>query len=86
MGGVQFWIEGVALLVVSLFGVVGNLTTIVVLRRIDSNTTFNRLLMSLCEYSKILLQKRCDMSPRVVTSDDFIMLLWYMSWLMTIKS
>ena len=52
MGGVQFWIEGVALLVVSLFGVVGNLTTIVVLRRIDSNTTFNRLLMSLCEYSE----------------------------------
>ena len=49
MSGVQFWIEGVALLVVSLFGVVGNLTTIVVLRRIDSNTTFNRLLMSLCE-------------------------------------
>ena len=49
MSGVQFWIEGVALLVVSLFGVVGNLTTIVVLRRIDSNTTFNRLLMSLRE-------------------------------------
>ena len=49
--GVQFWIEGVALLVVSLFGVVGNVTTIIVLRRIDSNTTFNRLLMSLCECS-----------------------------------
>jgi hypothetical protein len=45
----QFWIEGVSLLVVGIFGVAGNVMTIVVLRRIDSNTTFNRLLMSLCE-------------------------------------
>ena len=66
MGGVQFWIEGVALLVVSLFGVVGNLTTIVVLRRIDSNTTFNRLLMSLCKCSKKDLQVKC-VSSRVVS-------------------
>ena len=49
MKGVNFWIEGVALLVVSIFGMVGNVTTVIVLRRIDSNTTFNRLLMSLCE-------------------------------------
>ena len=53
MSGVQFWIEGVALLVVSIFGMVGNVTTIIVLRRIDSNTTFNRLLMSLCECPKM---------------------------------
>ena len=63
MSGVQFWIEGVALLVVSLFGMVGNVTTIVVLGRIDSNTTFNRLLMSLCEYSSKYY--RC--SPRTST-------------------
>ena len=49
MAGAQFWVEGVILLVVGIFGIVGNVMTIFILRRIDSNTTFNRLLMSLGE-------------------------------------
>ena len=43
----HFWLEGILLLVVGLFGVAGNIMTIVVLRKMESNTTFNRLLMSL---------------------------------------
>ena len=49
MSAAQFWLEGVSLLVVGVFGMAGNVMTIIVLRRIDSNTTFNRLLMSLGE-------------------------------------
>jgi hypothetical protein len=43
----QFWLEGVAILVVGTFGLMGNLMTLLVLRRIDSNVMFNKLLMSL---------------------------------------
>ena len=43
----NFWLEGILLLVVGLFGVAGNIMTIVVLRKMETNTTFNRLLMSL---------------------------------------
>ena len=43
----NFWLEGILLLVVGLFGVAGNVMTIVVLRKMETNTTFNRLLMSL---------------------------------------
>ena len=43
----HFWLEGVLLLVIGLFGVAGNIMTIIVLRKMDSNATFNRLLMSL---------------------------------------
>ena len=43
----HFWLEGILLLIVGLFGVAGNIMTIVVLRKMETNTTFNRLLMSL---------------------------------------
>ena len=43
----QFWLEGVAILVVGTFGLMGNFMTLLVLRRIDSNVMFNKLLMSL---------------------------------------
>ncbi len=52
MEGAQFWLEGVLLLAVGHFGVAGNVMAMVVLRRIDSNTTFNRLLMSLGQYTR----------------------------------
>ena len=52
-----FWIEGVAILVIGVIGVAGNILTVFVLRRIDQNTTFNRLLMFLGESSKFLY---CD--------------------------
>lgn len=57
MESAQFWLEGVALLVVGLFGMAGNVLTIVVLRRIDSNTTFsfNRLLMTLGKFDLFLV-------------------------------
>jgi hypothetical protein len=50
----HFWLEGILLLVVGLFGVAGNIMTIIVLRKMETNTTFNRLLMSLGRIFKIL--------------------------------
>ena len=50
----HFWLEGILLLVVGLFGVAGNIMTIVVLRKMETNTTFNRLLMSLGTLLKLL--------------------------------
>lgn len=51
----QFWIEGVSLFVVGIFGIAGNIMTVIVLGRIYSNTTFNRLLMSLAIVDTMLL-------------------------------
>ncbi len=58
----QFWLEGVAIIVVGLFGMCGNLITIVVLRRIDTNITFNRLLMTLGKAPK--WGKHLDLLPQ----------------------
>ena len=49
----HFWLEGILLLVVGLFGVAGNIMTIIVLRKMETNTTFNRLLMSLGKYCDV---------------------------------
>ena len=43
----RFWLGGVGILVVGTFGIIGNLVTVIVLRRIDTNVMFNKLLMSL---------------------------------------
>lgn len=43
----HFWMEGIGIIVVGIFGTAGNIMTVLVLRRIDSNVTFNKLLMSL---------------------------------------
>ena len=43
----QFWLEGVAIIVVGIFGMAGNALTVLVLRRIETNVMFNKLLMSL---------------------------------------
>ena len=45
--GAQFWLGGVGTIVVGIFGMAGNLMTVIVLRRIDTNIMFNRLLMTL---------------------------------------
>ena len=50
----QFWVEGVAILVVGTFGLAGNFMTILVLRRIDSNVMFNKLLMSLGKQNHVI--------------------------------
>lgn len=69
VASVQFWLEGIGVLIMGSFGktyfynlrlpklmkrthfyyagIVGNLITIIILRRIDSNVSFNRLLMTL---------------------------------------
>ena len=43
----RFWLSGVAVLIVGTIGLAGNLMTVLVLRRIDSNVMFNKLLISL---------------------------------------
>ena len=43
----RFWLEGVAVIVVGIFGMAGNALTVLVLRRIETNVMFNKLLMSL---------------------------------------
>lgn len=43
----HFWIEGIALLVIGTFGIIGNNLTIIVLIRMRQGSTFNRLLLLL---------------------------------------
>ena len=47
--------KGVAILVVGVFGVAGNILTVFVLKRIDQNSTFNRLLTFLAIVDTLLL-------------------------------
>ena len=41
----RFWLEGVLLLIVGMFGIIGNLLSILVLPRCPGNRNFNLLLM-----------------------------------------
>ncbi len=41
----KFWVEGVLVAVVGVFGLVGNFLTCVVLRKMTANSNFNKLLM-----------------------------------------
>ncbi|XP_059083030.1 uncharacterized protein LOC131880413 [Tigriopus californicus] len=50
----KFWIEGVAVTVVGIFGMTGNIIAIIVLRRIKTNRNFNNLLITL-SFSDFLL-------------------------------
>ena len=56
VSGAQFWLEGVAIIVVGIFGMAGNALTVLVLRRIETNVMFNKLLMSLGTNLPITLQ------------------------------
>ena len=56
----HFWLDGVGIIVVGTFGFVGNIMTILVLRRIDTNVMFNRLLLSL---GKIFFVKSSRIGP-----------------------
>ncbi len=51
----QFWIKGVALVILGSFGLVGNIMTILVLWRIDSNRNFNKLLIMLSTVDSLLI-------------------------------
>ena len=48
-----FWVEGVALLVVASFGIVGNVLTCAVLRRISLNNVFNQLIVVLASVDSV---------------------------------
>ncbi len=39
----MFWVEGIGLSLISLIGIVGNLTTVIVLHRISLNNVFNQV-------------------------------------------
>ena len=45
---VIFWIEGIGLGFVSIFGICGNILTVVVLKKISLNNVFNQLIVALC--------------------------------------
>ena len=54
---------------IGTFGLAGNLMTILVLRRIDSNVMFNKLLMSLGKQNCRVLAKRSNMSLCILFFD-----------------
>ena len=41
----KFWLEGVAVMAVGLFGLAGNVVTCVVLKGMAANSNFNKLLI-----------------------------------------
>lgn len=43
----RFWMWGVGVPFIGIFGIVGNVVTIIVLRRLKTNTNFNNLLIGL---------------------------------------
>ena len=42
---IKYWIEGVAILAVGIFGLIGNISSISILRRIKPKQSFNTLLI-----------------------------------------
>ena len=51
----HFWVEGVAITAVGVFGICGNLLTILVLSQMDSNRSFNKLLVALSVVDTLLI-------------------------------
>ena len=51
----KFWLEGVGICVVGCFGIFGNVLTIVVLGRMQTNRQFNKLLMCLALVDSLLI-------------------------------
>ncbi len=50
---IVFWIEGVALFAVAVFGVIGNGLTCAVLSRISLRNVFNQLIVALCVFDSL---------------------------------
>ncbi|TRY75012.1 hypothetical protein TCAL_12119, partial [Tigriopus californicus] len=44
---VKFWLEGIGILCVGIFGLIANILTCIILKDMKSNSSFNKLLMSL---------------------------------------
>ena len=51
----RFWLEGIAITLLGLVGLAGNFLSIAVLNTYKTNTSFNRLLMSLAVVGNIPL-------------------------------
>lgn len=51
----KYWLEGVGICVVGVFGLCGNALTIIVLRKSETNRPFNRLLMCLAIADSLLI-------------------------------
>ncbi|TRY77004.1 hypothetical protein TCAL_02696 [Tigriopus californicus] len=51
----KYWLEGVGICVVGVFGLCGNVLTIIVLRKSETNRPFNRLLMCLAIADSLLI-------------------------------
>ena len=51
----QYWVKGVSLVILGSFGLIGNIVTILVLWRIDSNRNFNKLLIMLSTTDSLLI-------------------------------
>lgn len=55
LASIRFWGEGVALCAVGVFGLCGNILTIIVLRKAETNRHFNKLLMALAIVDSLLI-------------------------------
>ena len=44
---IHYWMNGIGTIVIGSIGIIGNIITILVLQRIDTNVMFNRLLLTL---------------------------------------
>ena len=51
----RFWLEGIAITLLGLVGLAGNFLSIAVLNTYKTNTSFNRLLMSLAVVDSLLI-------------------------------
>ena len=48
---IHYWMNGIGTIVIGSIGIIGNIITILVLQRIDTNVMFNRLLLTLGKMS-----------------------------------
>ena len=72
----RFWLEGIAITLLGLVGLAGNFLSIAVLNTYKTNTSFNRLLMSLAVVDSLLI---IDMVLEKAVIGNFIASepIWY---------
>ena len=63
-----FWVEGIGLSLISLIGIVGNLTTVIVLHRISLNNVFNQVSLDMFLHKVLInsLTLRCLINGEVL--------------------
>ena len=57
---IHYWMNGIGTIVIGSIGIIGNIITILVLQRIDTNVMFNRLLLTLGKILFLLTIKQMD--------------------------